>query len=217
MPKVKTVVVTLIAALALSSAATGTAPAALWYVNGSHLNDPTDIFSQGTVDRVLLLNVPNARIKMTCSSTRLAWSLSELVPPNEILINSMEFPNCTVTEPTTCALEDQPLTWLSTPLMAVTAKGTAPADKLTLLPRTGTRFGELPFTLASCPFEGIQPINGQVTMNMPAGQDESTLQLFEALGTTENSSLTIGAGSRLYLENGKVLWELHSGSKWSFH
>lgn len=217
MSRAKTAIVALVAVLTCSAAVTSAAPAALWYVNGSHLNDPTTLAASGTVDSEIVLNIPNTRIKVTCISNSSTWHDSEVVPPNEILVELMELRTCEVAEPAACTLSGQPVNIRTTPLKAVVTKGTTPADKVTFLPRTGTLFTELTFESGTCALEGIQPVRGQVTLNMPAGQNESTLQAFEGLGTVENNSLTIGAGSRLYLEGGRQLVYLASESKWSFH
>ena len=58
-------------------------------------------------------------------------------------------------------------------------------------------------------------MNGSVRVNAPTGQTEEELQAIEGQGSFENNSLEV-AGDKSYIEGGKALLKLASGSKWSF-
>ena len=100
--------------------------------------------------------------------------------------------------------------------MALVSTFTSPADRVIFLPKTGTEFVTLEFVGGSCAIAGEKPVKGSVTVGASTGQTENTLQPIEGLGSKENNSLTIG-GHPTFLEGGKALLKLASGSKWSFH
>ena len=69
---------------------------------------------------------------------------------------------------------------------------------------------------SECSIAGEQPIKGEVTLGVPGATTESETHELEGLGSLENNSIAVGK-DKAYLEGGKGLVRLASGSKWSFH
>jgi len=212
----------LLAALTLSAAAASVASAAGdWYVAGTALKagETRALATVATIDKNAVLSVPKlSELKVTC--TGLEGASPEIVATNEGKAAELKFTNCSVTHPTTCALENQPATIKTSPVKATVAtKGTE--DRVTFSPVSSEAFAEVTFTereAGLCAIVGSYLIKGSVTVRVATGQTESTLQAIEGLNSTENSSLTLSNGSaKAYIEGGKALLKLSSGEKWSFH
>ena len=101
--------------------------------------------------------------------------------------------------------------------MAIVKLGTkASGDRVTLAPQTKTTIAELPFKEENtCAFAGTEPLKGEVTLDAPTGQTDEASQAVEGLGSLENNSLEV-AKDKAYVEAGKTVLKLASGSKWSF-
>jgi len=219
MSKVKVVIAALIATLALSAVAVSAASAAQWYVAGSKLVGSAKLATSAAVDKNAILSVPKLGMTIECTGPNLKGVEPEIIAEKSGKAKHLIFEACSVTKPTNCKLVGQPTNIETNPIEATVALGSGKTDKVTFS-TTSANFVEVNFAATElCALEGLQPIKGQVTVNAPTGQEELTLQAIEGLGTTENHSLEIGKASpnKAYIEGGKALLKLESGSKWSFH
>jgi hypothetical protein len=214
----------LLAALTLSAATASVASAAGdWYVAGTALGAGATraLATVATIDKNAVLSVPKlSELKVTC--TGLEGASPEIVATNEGKAAELKFTNCSVTHPTTCALENQPTT-ISTVAVKATVATKGTEDRVTFSPAAGETFVSVTFTekeAVLCALAGTYNVKGSVTVGAPTGQTESTLQAIEGLNLTENSSLALSKGAtnnKAYIEGGKALLKLKSEEKWSFH
>ncbi len=221
MLRAKTAVVVLYAVTGLS--ALGSTPAsANWFVGGTELADGSKVGLATTakVDTAEVTTLPKLKIKVQCNTPTLAnVEAPEIIGRNEVRAKSIIFEGCATIEPATgCPLEGQPSRVPTEPVKAVLTRGpAAPADRAVLTPQTKTLFAVVLFAEKDiCAFEGKEPIQGAVTLALPTGQTEETSQAIEGLGSVENNSLELG-GAKMFVERGKALSKLASGSAWSFH
>jgi hypothetical protein len=218
MPKVKLTIAVLLAALTLSAVAASSASAD-WYVSGTKLATGATVGLATTAkvdtDQVIRIAALGSFIKILCNGTILLILRVQLDPPNVLLIEHLILEGCSTIEPATkCVLTNSQIE--TEPIKAVATKGAGSSDRLTFTPATKTTFAQIPFSEKNtCLFNEPEPINGAFTVGAPTGQTEEVGQAIEDLGSTENNSLEV-AGDKIYLEGGRVLLTLLSGSKWSF-
>jgi hypothetical protein len=222
MSRVKVIMVALAAVFAFSAVAAGTASAE-WFVNGTKLVGSAALATTAKVDTdaVLRIAAPGGSVKILCSGTTLSGESPEIQGGTaEGMAKSLKFQGCSTIEPATkCELANQPTTIETTPLRVLISKvgGRSPLVSVTFHPLTKSVLTEIPFkeTGNSCAFDEKEPVSGSLLVSAPTGETEEVEQAIEGLGTTENNSLQV-AGDKAYIEGGRVLLKLASGSKWSF-
>jgi hypothetical protein len=166
---------------------------------------------KAVADEHAVLNVPGIKLKATCAS--LEDNAGALVGENNIEASALKFGGCSEIEPSTCRLTEP--TIQTEPVLATLSMGAPfPADRVLLAPQTKTALATVDFE-GSCSFAGEKLVTGEVNIEAPTGQEELTGQAIEGLGSVENNSLMI-AGNKAFLEKGKALLKLSSGSKFSF-
>jgi hypothetical protein len=218
MSKIKVTAMTavaLVAVFALSVVAS--ASAAGWKVNGAALTGSAALATTAQVDAAATLTIvpgTGAKVKIVCSGSLLRGEKPEIDSTNTGMASKLTFEGCATTEPTKCALSSSTIN--TNPISATVTTATAPADHVTFTPLTKKTFAEVPFSATNtCAFNEPEPVNGAVTVNAPTGQTENGSQAIEGLGSIENNSLEV-AGDKSFIEGGKALLKLASGSKWSF-
>jgi hypothetical protein len=217
MSRIKVTIVALFAVVALSAVAAGSASAE-WFVSGTKLVGTAALATTAKVDTDATLKIiaPGGNVRVLCKGTILSGTKPEIIGgTSEGKAQHLIFEGCETVEPAThCVLSKTTIE--TEPVKATVAKGTAPVDKITFTPQTKTTFAKVPFSEANtCVFNEPEPVNGAVTVKAPTGQTEEAAQAIEGIGSTENNSLEV-AQDKAYIEGGRVLLKLASGSKWSF-
>jgi hypothetical protein len=218
MSRVKISLMAVVAVLAFSAMAAGSASAE-WFVNGVLLAKGTSakLTNTAKVDSDAKLSIPVAGIKILCSGTTLDSEGAEIVGgTSEGKVKSLIFTGCGVTEPKTgCTLEKSEIKTAA--LNALATKGAGEADTLVFEAQTKGELARFSFSSANtCAFNEEESIKGSVRLIAPTGQLELLSQAIEGLGSIENNSLQV-AGDKAFIEGGKALLALESDSKWSFH
>jgi hypothetical protein len=219
--KVRLAIVALFGALTLSAVAASSASAG-WFIEGAALasGSKAALTSTAKIDTnpVLAVSAGSSKVKVECGGSLLHASEPNLIGTETLKAKSITFEGCKVTEPTTgCALEGQPTTITTNPLVATATGGASfPEDRLTFGPQTGKNLGSLDISVGSTCLngEGEKPIKGSLTLKAPTLQEEQATQPIEALGSTENNSLEI-AGDKTILERGETLIALTTGKRFS--
>ncbi len=215
MSKTKVIIAAFIASLALSAVAAATASAAQWYVAGAKLSGSANLATEAKTDVGATLNAPGLKIVVTCTGNLLG-KLPKITAENKGSAEALTFMGCTETSPANCSVASEIPT---NPVEAEVSLGTAKEDRVLFKPVAPSKtFATVTFKGTSCSVEGEKPVTGSVKLKAPTGQEENTLQLLEGLGSLEQSpDLLQVAGNQAYIEGGKALLKLESGSKWSFH
>jgi hypothetical protein len=217
MSKVKIIIAALFAVLALTAVAAGSASAAGWHVNGTELTGTQSAALSTTAvnDNPAVLNVPALPLKITCKGSLTGVS-PVITAPNSGSATSLTFHECSVVEPTTCALSAPEIKTEAVTATVSTATGTA--DHILFKATSASKFTEFELTGSSCSISGKKAVKGTVVLKAATGQTESATQALEGLGSLEQGtdSLTT-ANDASYIEGGKALLKLESGAKWSFH
>ena len=189
-----------------------------WFVGGTKLatGATAHLASKAAVDAGTIIRINNEfiLIKVLCKGSLLGVSSAEIEGPSGARAQSLDFEQCETIEPkSSCALTSPTI---ETQPVKITAQAgsKAPEDRIIIAPATKTVLVGFNFE-TSCPIKEWVA-KGPVTMRAPAGQTEAATFGVEELGSNENNSLE-GAGVKTYLEGGKFLLALASGSKWSFH
>lgn len=213
MPKAKMFAAVLIAVFALSAAISASAQAEpSWFVSGAKLTSKAALATKAVVDEPAVLNVPGLGLKASCSG--LSGSKPEIAGPTKGQAEALSFENCSEISPSTCkispaTIRTESIFWL------VHISGHFFWWNWLIHAQGGKILATITF-VGSCSFAGEQPLAGAVVLKGPTTSIEETSQALEGLGSTENNSLEI-AGNKAFIEGGKVLLSLASGSKWSFH
>jgi hypothetical protein len=209
----------LIAAIlfAVPGALAGSASAAGWHVSGTELTgtQTAAVATTAVNDKPAALNVPALPLKITCDGSLTGVS-PVIAAPNSTSTTSLTFHECSVVEPATCKLESPEIKTEAVTGTVRTATGTA--DHILFKPTTAKHFTEFELEGSSCSVSGKKAITGSVVLKMATAQTESSIQALEGLGTLEQGTDGISvANDPSYIEGGKLLLKLESGSKWSFH
>jgi hypothetical protein len=214
MSKVKVIVALFLAALAVTAVVSASASAAEWFVAGKALGtgSKATLTSKAVVDEAAVLNVPGLEIKISCSG--LSGTNPEIIGKDAGQATALTFESCSESSPAACKLSSP--TVVTEPITALVSKGTGTDDRVNFKPKTGKTFATLTFTGETCSLRGEKGVNGQVLTDAPTGQTELASQTLSGLGSVENVSLEIG-GNHAYIEKGRALLKLTSGSAWSFH
>jgi hypothetical protein len=210
--------VALLASLALSGGgAASSAWAGEWFIGGTKLaaGQTAAVATAAVLDKPFIFASPSVSLLIECQGSTSVFK-SSLLTAGKMQGEAITYSSCVlVSAPPGCGLSQSSIEM--NPYEATVTTGTSPADKITFKPLAGgKRLLEIRFTGETCSIEGLQGVIGSVTAKLPAGQTEAATQVMEWQGSTENNSLE-GALSKVYLESGKSLIKLASGSKWSFH
>jgi hypothetical protein len=219
MSKAKVILAAFTAVLALSAVASSVASAGNWYVNSAKLGAGVkeSLATTAAVDASATLNDPEETLKVTCTggaAKTLDGSLPFIEGTEKGGAESLTFLGCSEVSPAACSVETSIAT---EPVVATLATTTSPEDRVVFTPKTGTKglFVNLNVLGSTCAIRGEKPITGSLRIKAPTGQTELTLQPIEGLGSVENNSLLV-AGHHAFLEGGRALLRLASGSHWSF-
>jgi hypothetical protein len=214
--KANRVLAVCVVSIAAGALAAGTASATGWHVNGTELTG-SQTAAQATeakTDTPAVFDVSALPLKVACKGP-LDTVSPKIEAPDLASASRLAFTECTVPEPTTCSLPSPEIETEAIEETITTAK--SPADRI-LLKTPAKHFTELTLEGSSCAIAGKKAVTGTMVFNAGAGQTESTLQEFEGIGTLEQGTSTLlTANDKTYVEGGKMLLKLESGSKWSFH
>jgi len=219
MSRIKITVMALFTVVALTAMVASSASAAGWHVNGTELGKGSKqaLTTAATVDTDATLSIVSKSeiVQIKCTGTTLNGTSPEIIGTNEGMAKALTFTGCATTKPATkCALEKSEVK--TNPIKVFVTKGSGEADVATFDPLSEEPFASIPFSEKNtCAFTEGEPVNGSVRVNAPTGQTEQELQAIEGQGSFENNSLEV-AGDKSYIEGGKALLKLASGSKWSF-
>jgi hypothetical protein len=202
-----------IAVLTVTAMTSASASAAEWLIGSKALpsGSKAPLTSKAVTDEPALLNVPGLGLKLSCTSTDFFGAF--LVGPDITTITQLTHLGCSEITPSTCKIE--PSTVVLEPLVLLIITGSGTSDFLEFQPATGTVIGTLTFT-GTCSFAGEQPLSGKYKLSMPTGQTEETSQAISGLGSLEGNTSLIFDKNIAFIEKGKALLSLVSGSKWSF-
>ncbi len=220
LPRIKTILATLPMIVALCAVDSASA-SANWFIDGNELGagQTAALSTTAKVDADTVFNFSKLKLKIICTGSLFRGTSLEIAGGNTGKAASLIFEGCSTTEPATgCEIENQPASIVTNPILATARQGPSKtsADRITFAPQVGAKFAEISLGLLDkCGLSSLT-IKGTMTINAPTGQHEETLQAIEGLGSIENHSLE-SEGSKVYLEGGKALLKLASGSKWSFH
>jgi hypothetical protein len=183
-----------------------------WRIAGAALppGSKAALSTKAVVDEPATLNVPGLSLKISCSG--LSGTKPEIIGENEGAVEHLTFEGCSEITPTTCKLETPTIS--TEPITALAFDAISPDVRVHFTPKSGKSFATLTF-VGSCSLAGEKPVNGTVTVDAPNGQSEEVSHALAGLGSQENNSLEV-SGQKGYLEKGKALLKLASGSKWSF-
>lgn len=217
MTKVKLLLTTCIAVLALSSLGVASASAMSWFVGGAQLptGSKAALVSKAVLEQPAVLNVPGLALKVSC--TGLSGEKAEIEGgTSKGKATALSFEGCSEVSPSTCKVS--PSTIVTEPNIdwLTHLSGVTPPGVKWLIHREGTSNVLATVTfVGSCSFAGEKPVSGTVGLLASHGSSEEVSQLLEGIGSLENPSLEIG-GNKAFIEGGKALLKLVSGSKWSF-
>jgi hypothetical protein len=207
MSQTRSIMVGLIATLALCAAIASSANAAGWMVGGTDLTSSAALAPTAAVIEGITLT--SAGITVQCASSE-AGTEGDIHTQSFILFR-YKWLEC---EPTTssCTLSSKEIR--TVPIDGeVTLEGLA-AVKVGLKPATGTLLATIEFLGSQCAFLGLVPIIGKATVSGPTGQSEDTVQEIEMNVTAASGELKLGANQAAL--KGKVYFKLGSSRPWSF-
>lgn len=216
--KTKMALTAFLAALALSAIAADAASAE-WFVNGTKLTTTAAALATSSVlDTPVSWELPVPKVGVDCSGP-VDYSFGQVLRGGNLDATTITWLHCLALPAGVCSLASTASVIQSEPLTGTLTKGPgASEDRLTIRPVSKAVLATIPFAETeggSCPVSGEQPVKGSVTLSLPKGQVEEATQVVEGLGSVENNSLEV-AGDKIYVEGGKALVKLASGSKWSF-
>jgi hypothetical protein len=212
MPKVKTIVTTSIAMLALaallSASASATTPG--WMVNGTLLSGTKALAGTAKVDEKAILKSSAANIEIECTGGTVAEG-AEVKAPSTGTADSIELTGC-VALAANCTLGSSTISSVPVTLEA-TLEGTL-AVVGTFKPKTKSILATFEFEGEKCANVGLDAATGTVKMLAPTGQDERTVQLNRAITTEASGELSVGSGAASL--TGSMLIQATTGEPWSF-
>ena len=224
MSKTKVTCVAAFAALMLSlvGAASASAAAMTWFVNGTALTSGNqELANTAKVDEPAVLNAPGISLKISCATLKGSKAELQGSAAGESAMGqaeALEFEGCSEISPPTCKLVPSFTKIITRAILAIVLlilRRVVPFIQVLFEPKKGTTFAELKLEGEHCSIAGTQGVTGSVVVGAPTGASEETLQAIEGLGTTENNNLIID-GRNAYIEGGKALLKLASGKAWSF-
>jgi hypothetical protein len=190
MYKPKTIIATLIAALAFSAVVVNTASAA-WFIEDEELTSTAALATTAKVSEEPTLSFGTTIIK--CSGSTLNSVKPEIMALNQITAASLSFSGCSVTSSGECALIGTTIGTL--PITAELTEQTYPEEKATFTPRTGTTFATIKLEGSNCAETGKVPVTGKAATALPTGQEENKTQSIKADTTKASGELKVGSTS----------------------
>jgi hypothetical protein len=218
MSKSKSIVVALLAVLALNAVIVSVASADTdsWFVGGTKLTKNEKLLPLATVDLPTILSSPEQSLKVTCSggASKVLHGISPLIEPEDKgQAQSLVFLGCSEIEPANCTVTS---TIETEPVAALADLGPGTSVRVLFTPKTPPLFTTLSISGSTCSIAGDKPVKGAVTIGAPTGKTENIQQAIEGLGSVENNSLEV-AGHKAFLQGGYTLLSLESMKPWSFH
>ncbi len=214
MSRTHVIALTCIAALAVTAMMSASASAAGWFIGGKALasGETAALASKAVVDEKTLLKVPGLGLRLSCTETHI---INGFIRGTDVTtIKEVVHLGCSEIEPSTCKVEPSTVVLELLTMLTITGSGTS--DFLQVQPTTGQVIGVLIFT-GTCSFAGEQPLSGKYKLSMPTGQTEEPSQAVVGLGSLEGNNSLEFDKNKAFIEKGKTLLALVSGSKWSFH
>jgi len=205
--------------LAVMVSALGAEPvSAAWLINGTSLTGSAALSTQALVDEEFTLLVPALKLQITCNGHFLDGTNPQIFGTNKASATALTFLGCSTVTPTECELEPRSTSIATAPILATATKGPGESVRATFTPETGTTFANLKFIKTTeCALKGTEPVTGAFVAGVPTGKLSLSAQALTGLGSTEgNNSLQFFGGDKMFLEGGRALLTLASGSKWSF-
>jgi hypothetical protein len=223
MSRMKVIAVAMVVVGAFSSVMAVSASARMgWFVNGTKLaiGAKAALKTKAVVDEEVTFNAPALTLKIKCKGlTAAGAAIREETLEAMGEASEHTFEGCTELSPANCELVETSIATeaiLILPILVLSIPSHIRHLGLILHPKTGARFATIGLEGSKCGLAGEKPITGHILANAPHGLSEEKAQLIEGLGSTEgNNSLEV-AGNKAFIEGGKALLELESGSKWSF-
>jgi len=224
MLKAKVILAALAVPLALgafgsASASAETATKMAWYVSGtiSTKGETAAVASPATLDSPAVFNAPKLTLKITCS--KYSTTNAEIFGGEEEKgqVESAKFEDCSEIAPSTCKLE---MPTIASGTLELLLRLFSPPEQAgphllkDVHALTGSTIAVITFEGSGCPIAGERALTGSF-LEAASLATEETSHAIEGLGTFENNSLEL-AGQKVYLEGGKTLLKLSSGSQWSF-
>jgi hypothetical protein len=219
MSKMKMIISTFIAVLALGALVSSTASAVTpgWLVNGTLLtgDQKAALATTAAVDQNGVLRFKEIEIECKGSTLDGIDPLIEALHNNLGSAQSLQFLDCEEIAGG-CKLENQPVTIGTVPVTTEPTLEGALGVAATFRPISGTTFTTLKFAAGgTCTVAGEKlPVTGTAPATAPTGQDERTLQLLSINVLSSTSNLKVG-NSAASLE-GSALLKLASSLPWSF-
>ncbi len=200
-------------ALAFSVAVAASAQAATagWMVGGSLLSGTKQLASTASVEKSLVFELKGI-FRIECKGSVFKGNGAELVAPNKIKANSLEFTECNGATEEACKLNDETVS--TNPVTVETTLDGTLAVKATLKPQTKSIIATVDFVGEKCVVKGEEAITGSVAVLSPTAQDERTTQ--QSFSTTTEASGELKAGSSSALVTTTATTRLASGQAWSF-
>jgi hypothetical protein len=214
--KVK-VMMLVVAAVAAFSALGAASASAEWLVGGTVLTGSAALTNQALVDATSTLLVPALGLSIVCGGHFLDGTDPLIIAPDKGFASALTFLGCNTTAPASgCALEEKEQPIATNPILARAFLGTGEEDRVLFSPETKGIFANIKFSEKNtCAFNGIEPVKGSLIAGAPTGRLNLATQPLVGLGSVENHSLEIGT-QPAFLDGGRALLALVSGSTWSF-
>jgi hypothetical protein len=206
-----------VAAMLVLSAISVTSASAGWFVNGTELKTSAAISTAAALDEIPTISVPNIDLEALCSGAALVGAKPEIIAGSTLKAESVKFLGCNVTKPSSgCSFSEANATIATLPMVATLSLGSGESDRIVFAPQTKSTITDVEMNESNeCAFNGTEPITGSYVENVPNGQLEGVSETLVGLGSVENNSLQ-SDGEKTYVEGGRALVKLASGSKWSF-
>lgn len=205
------------AAMLILSTLGAASASAGWFISGTELKTSAALSTAEVVDEIPIILVPAIKIAMVCSGGTLIDTNAEIIASSTLEAKGFALLGCNITEPENgCSLQERNATITTVPMMAKLSLGPGESDKIVYSAQTKNTITNVNMSeVNECAFTGSQPIDGSFVENVPKGQLEGIAETIVGLGTVENNSLRVD-GDNIYIDGGKALIKLASGSKWSF-
>jgi len=209
MSKVKTLVMTFIAVLALGAVASTSASAATpgWMVSGTTLSGSEALATTAAVDENAQLTASGVTIE--CTGKNLNGLSPKIEAGSMGSVTSLIFTGCKALG-TTCTIESTEIG--TVPVLAEATLEGSLGVKVVFSPQSGTIFATIKYLGASCALLGLKPVTGKASVSAPTGQDEQVLQ--QIVANTASGELQVGSASATL--KGKALLKLATSSPWSY-
>jgi hypothetical protein len=194
-------------------AASASATTVGWMVNGTMLSGSQALATTAAVDSPFVTTLAGV-ITITCTGGTLNGVAPQISSPSSGSASSAIFTGCgTGSSPCVLAGQNAGGTIGSLPVTSeVTLEGTS-AVVGTIKP-AGSQFGTIALTGSKCSLTGVTSSKGEIVVEGPTNQGESTLQLSSAVTTAASGDLKIGAAAASL--TGAALFKLANSDTFSY-